>query len=190
MMLQLAEKYYDMPDLFENLVQSHSAISVTQNDHNFTIKAPENLKPDETIMIRPKEVDLMSQLETGELDYLIIYRSVVYQHRNSGVDFLILPDDIDLSNPSLATDYDNVSLLQYSDKPDKGKIITARPVVYGITIPTNAEHTNEAEKFIEMLLGDIGQEIFNDNGQPPITPARANDINKLPDRLKNLVDQL
>jgi molybdate/tungstate transport system substrate-binding protein len=94
MMLQLAEKYYDIPNLFEELIQSHSSISVTQDGHDFTIKAPENLDPDSSIMIRPKEVDLMAQLETGELDYLIIYRSVAYQHRYSGVDFVNLPDAI------------------------------------------------------------------------------------------------
>jgi molybdate/tungstate transport system substrate-binding protein len=105
MMLQLAEKYYDIPNLFEELIQSHSSISVTQDGHDFTIKAPENLDPDSSIMIRPKEVDLMAQLETGELDYLIIYRSVAYQHRYSGVDFVNLPDAIDLSNPNLASDY-------------------------------------------------------------------------------------
>jgi hypothetical protein len=41
-----------------------------------------------------------------------------------------------------------------------------------------------------MLLGEIGREIFNDNGQPPIIPARVSDINKIPDELKNLVVQL
>jgi molybdate/tungstate transport system substrate-binding protein len=95
-----------------------------------------------------------------------------------------------LSNPNLASDYDNVSLVQYSDKSGKEKFIIAKPVVYGITIPTNVEHNDEAVKFIEMLLGEIGREIFDNNGQSPIIPARVSDINKIPDELKNLVIQL
>ena len=131
----------------------------------------------------------MAQLEAGELDYLIIYRSVAYQHRESNVEFLELPQDIDLSAAALATNYSRVSLQQYSDLEGKGKLITAKPIVYGITIPTNAKHKEEAENFVKLLLGSEGQAVLNDLGQPPITPARASDITKIPDGLKELVVQ-
>jgi molybdate/tungstate transport system substrate-binding protein len=189
MMLQLAEKYYNITNLFEDLIQSHSSISATQSGENYTIKAPESLSPDSSIMIRPKETDLMAQLEASELDYLIIYRSVAYQHREAGVKFLELPNAIDLSEASLADEYKRVSLQQYSDKSGNGKMITAKPIVYGITIPTNANHPEEAEKFIELLLGTKGQQVFTDLGQPPIIPARASNLDKLPESLKSLVIQ-
>ena len=189
MMIQLAEKYYNLPNLFEDLVENHSSITIEPNGLNFTINVPENLDPDSSIMIRPKETDLMAQLEAGELDYLIIYRSVAYQHRDSQVNFLELPKDIDLSDAALANEYCKVSLQQYSDQEDKGKLIKAKPIVYGITIPTNVKHNKEAEDFIKLLLGTEGQAVLNDLGQPPITPARASDINKIPDGLRDLVVQ-
>ncbi len=193
MLIQLAEKYYNQSNLFDDLVESHSSIKVVQDQENFTINAPENLDPDKSIMIRPKETDLMAQLEAGELDYLIIYRSVAYQHRDSHVKFLELPKEIDLSDAALAYYYGNVSLQQYSDLEDKGegkgKLIKAKPIVYGITIPSNAEHNKEAEDFVKLLLGTVGQAILNDLGQPPIVPARASDISKIPDTLKEFVIQ-
>lgn len=189
MMIQLAEKYYNLPNLFEDLVESHSSITVEKNSENFTINAPENLNPDSSIMIRPKETDLMAQLEVGELDYLIIYRSVAYQHRESNVRFLELPKNIDLSDASLANDYGRVSLQQYSDSVGKGKLIKAKPIVYGTTIPTNAENNNEAENFVKLLLGADGQRVLNDLGQPPIVPARVSDINKIPVGLAEFVVQ-
>lgn len=173
MMLQLAENVYNIPNLFDELVVDHTSISVQNIGNNFTINAPENLDPDSTVMIRPKEVDLMALLESGELDYLIIYRSVAYQHQNNGVKFLILPDAIDLSNSDLAINYSVVSLQQYSDQPGKGKLVKAGPVVYGITIPTNAAQVNEAISFVKMLLSKKGQDILNRLGQPPIVPARV-----------------
>jgi molybdate/tungstate transport system substrate-binding protein len=187
MMLKLAELHYNLPDLFEELVEEHTSITIENVDENYTIKVPENLNPDSKVMIRPKEVDLMALLESGELDYLIIYRSVAYQHRDNGVEFIDLPDIIDLSNPDQAAYYDNVSLQQYSDLSGKGKLIQARPVVYGITIPTNAGHRNEAISFLKMLLGEIGRTIFNENGQPPIVPAKVFNIDEVPEELKEFV---
>lgn len=189
MMIQLSEEYYNLSNLFQDLVEEHSDISVVQNEDEFTINAPENLNPDESLMIRPKETDLMAQLEAGELDYLIIYRSVAYQHRDSHVKFLELPKEINLEDASLVAEYGKVFLQQFSDYPDKGKLIKAKPIVYGVTIPTNAEHTKEAEDFVKMLLGSEGQTILNNLGQPPIIPARASNVDKIPSNLKELVVQ-
>jgi molybdate/tungstate transport system substrate-binding protein len=189
MMIQLAEEHNNSSDLFEDLIVSHSDISISNVDDEFTIETPENLDPDDSIMIRPKETDLMAQLEAGELDYLIIYRSVAYQHRDAGVKFIELPTEINLKNASLAGQYGKVFLQQYSDQPGKGKLIKAKPIVYGITIPTNSKHPQEAENFVQMLLGQEGQIILSDLGQPPIVPARASNIEKVPDGLKELVVQ-
>jgi len=189
MMIQLSEKHYNLSNLFDDLIQAHSDISVVQNGDEFTINAPENLNPDDSIMIRPKETDLIAQLEAGVLDYLIIYHSVAYQHRETDVKFIELPKEINLEDASLATEYGKVFLQQYSDQPGKGSLVKAKPIVYGVTIPTNAEHTKEAENFVKMLLGPEGQNILTDLGQTPIIPARASDIEMIPGSMKELVVQ-
>lgn len=190
MLIQLAELYYNRTDLFEELVASHTAISVTEKNGNFTIRSPENLDPDSKVIIRPKETDLMAQLESGDLDYLLIYRSVAYQHRESGVEFIELPAQLDLSSTDYADTYAKVKLVTYSDLPDKSRTITAKPIVYGITIPTNAAHPEEAIEFVKVLIGEKGREILTNLGQPPIVPARTKDISIVPDELKGLVIEI
>jgi molybdate/tungstate transport system substrate-binding protein len=66
-------------------------------------------------------------------------------------------------------------------------LIKARPVVYGITIPTTVEHQEYAISFIKMLLSEVGQSIFNNKGQPPIVPTKASEINKIPEELREFV---
>lgn len=190
MLIQLSENYYNKSNLFEDLIVNHSAFSVIEDNDTFIIKAPEDLKPDSSLMVRPKEVDLMTQLETGDLDYLIIYRSVAYQHKESHVKFLELPGEIDLSSTDFTDFYVKVSLEQYSDIPNKGKTIKAKPIVYGVTIPTNAKNPEVGIEFVKMLLKKTGQKILEDLGQPPIVPARTNNIEKIPKELKDLVVQI
>lgn len=190
MLIQLSEIYYNKPYLFEDLIVNHSAISVFENNGTYKIKTPQDLKPDTSLMIRPKETDLIVLLETGNLDYLIIYRSVAYQHRCSQVKFLELPREIDLSSAKFRDIYAKVSLEQYSDIPNKSKTIKAKPIVYGITIPTNAKHSEIGIKFVKMLLDKTGQKILENLGQPPIIPAKTNNISKVPNELKDLMVQI
>src|SRR5437868_1338055 len=57
--------------------------------------------------IRPKEADLVAQLQTGELDYAWSYRSVA---QASGLRYIDLPPEVDLGDPSRATLYATVSV--------------------------------------------------------------------------------
>ena len=41
-----------------------------------------------------------------------------------------------------------------------------KSIVYGLTIPKCAEDRDLAIKFINLLLSDVGREIFEKNGQP------------------------
>ena len=190
MLIQLSEIHYNKPLLFDDLIINHSAFTIIEENDTYRIKAPEDLKPDNSVMIRPKETDLMTQLETGDLDYLIIYRSVAYQHRDSHVKFLELPKEIDLSSTLCTENYSKVSLEQYSDISDKGKIIKAKPIVYGVTIPTNAKNPDIGISFVKMLLGQTGQKTLQDLGQPPIVPARTINIDKIPIEIKDLVVEI
>ena len=186
MVTVLASDYYGATSLFNDLIGNHTDIGLETNGSVRTVMVPadDSLNPDEHIMIRPKETDLMSALESGEIDYLFIYQSVAVQHASSGVRFLSLPPQIDLSDTEYAGNYSSVKV-----QKSNGDVSTGKPIVYGITIPKNAEHPDLAAEFVELLIGDAGHDILNGAGQPPIVPAVASDPAALPAVLREMVVQ-
>jgi PGF-CTERM protein len=57
-----------------------------------------------------------------------------------------------------------------------GKTKTGKPIVYGITVPKNAENPERGLEFVQFVIGDAGQKIFADMGQPPIVPAEGSGV--------------
>jgi len=161
MLWQLAEVYYGMPGLYQQLDEG----------------CPEN-------NVRPKSVELIALLQAGELDYAFEYRSVAMQH---GLKYLSLPDEIDLSEFGLADYYAQAEVEVTGKEPGTTTTLTGAPIAYGVTIPKNAPHPELALSFLQFLLGPEGQAIMGDCGQPPIAPAIASDRGKLPAGLKDFV---
>ena len=156
---QLAEKFYKKEGLYEKLIAGC---------------------PDKNI--RSAEVDLIALLETGELDYLFIYRSVAQQHK---MPFVILPDEINLKNTKFADFYRTASIKISGKKPGEFIVKKGSPMVYGFTIPKTAENIEGARKFAEFILSSKGREIMEKNGQPCIVPPKiTGNIEKLPENLK------
>lgn len=184
MVTVLASGYYDRPSLFTDLIGNHTGITLQKNGANTTVVVPadDSLNPDGHVMIRPKETDLMAALESGEIDYLFIYRSVATQHASSGVRILGLPPQIDLSDSRYSDNYSMVKV-----RKGNGDISTGKPIIYGITIPKNAENRELAVEFIALLIGEQGRKIMENAGQPPIVPAVASSIAVLPESLKGQV---
>ena len=134
-------------------------------------------------MIRPKETDLLALLESNALDYIYLYRSVAEQHQ---LEYLLLPDEINLKNPDLSDWYETAEVDISGKKP--GETITKRgePMVYGITVINNSENRDVALKFIEFLLkSDYGMKIMEKNGQPSMVPSNTDTYKQLPVALKN-----
>lgn len=132
--------------------------------------------------IRPKETDLLALLESHNIDYIFLYRSVAQQH---GLKYLILPDEINLKNPAFAELYHSVTVDISGKKP--GEFITKRgePMVYGITILKDAPNKKAALKFLEFLLDkDKGMKIMEENGQPSAVPMHTDSYDKIPEVLK------
>ncbi len=179
MVLQLAELYYNDSKIYDDLVAKHSNLKFVEENGTYVLRMPnsENINPDTNkLMIRSMEMELISGLETGEIDYLFIYRSVAQQHHFR---FIELPPQIDLSSNQYADFYKKVVVVQAN-----GKKIAGKPVVYGITIPENSMHKDYAEKFVELVIGKEGQKIFKELGQPPLMPPRVDNADKLPESLK------
>ncbi len=182
MVLQLAEICYDNSTIFDDLIASNTNIETIEENDNYLIQVPEDLNPNTNkLEISDKSVSLFIKLEVHSIGYAFEYRSTAVQH---GFKFVELPDEINLTN----TDHEN-TYKQVKVQLANGKVLTAEPIVYGITIPKNAPNEDLAVDFIKLLIADYGQEVFENCGQPPIVPAVASDIDKLPENLQPLVVQ-
>ncbi len=156
--MRLAEKYYQKPGL---------AAEVLRKDVRY---------------IRPKEVDLLALLEAGAIDYVFLYRSVARQHR---LNYLLLPDEINLKNSELADWYGTVSVDVTGKKPGETIAKRGAPMVYGVTIPKSSRNPKAALAFVEFLLDkDKGTAIMAKNGQPSLVPSPTTTYNKLPPSLR------
>jgi molybdate/tungstate transport system substrate-binding protein len=155
---KLAEKHYGKPGLYKELVRN----------------CPEK-------NIRPKEVDLLALLESGELDYIFIYRSVAEQHNGKSV---LLPDEINLKSPEMNHLYQEVSVELSGKKPGETIFRKGAPMVYGITVPKTAAHPELGVKFVSFVLSDKGKEVMAKSGQPEIIPPGIDCFEKLPQELR------
>ena len=131
--------------------------------------------------IRPKETDLLALLESGEIDYLFIYRSVIQQHR---LKLLRLPDRINLSSPRYSSFYKQARASVTGTKPGETTELQGAPIVYAVTIPRNPPNRKMAEAWVALLLSPEGRGIMEKNGQKALSPAPADNYDKLPASLK------
>jgi len=161
MMLQLAEKYYKRPSLYNKF---------TRKDQQY---------------MRPKETDLLALIETNSVDYIFLYRSVAVQHN---LKYIILPDAINLKNQSFALQYATAKVSINGSKPGEKQIMTGEPMVYSFTILRNAPNKTAAIAFAEFLLQkERGQAIMARNGQPSVVPMKVENFDKIPLQLRPFV---
>jgi molybdate/tungstate transport system substrate-binding protein len=137
--------------------------------------------------IRPKETDLIALFETGTVDYFFIYRSVAEQH---GMQYLLLPDEINLKKPALAESYRTATIELSGKKPGETITRNGEPMVYGVTIPKNAPNPTAALLFVEFLLSEKqGMAIMAKNGQPSVVPAATSSFALIPESLKGFASR-
>ncbi|MBO8180866.1 MAG: tungstate ABC transporter substrate-binding protein WtpA [Archaeoglobus sp.] len=182
MVIQLAELHYNDTKIFDDLVAKHSNLDFTEENGSYilTMHPSEKIEVDESkIMIRSMEMELIHLVESGEIDYFFIYKSVAKQH---GFRFVELPPQIDLSSPDYAEFYGKVKVVMAN-----GREVSGKPIVYGITIPKDAENRELAEEFVKLVVSEEGQKILRELGQDPVVPAMADNPN-IPQSLKELVE--
>ncbi len=161
MVWQLAEAHYGVPGLAQQL-----------GDHC----------PAENV--RPKAVELLALLESGDMDYAFEYLSVAVQHN---LKYVPLPDPINLSKAEYADFYAQAKVEINGAEPGQMVTKTGAPIIYGLTMPKNAPHPELAVAFLQFMLGPEGQAILNELGQPPLTPPLVDAPDKLPAALQPLV---
>lgn len=124
-MFQLAERYYKKPGLASALL-SH---------------APER-------NIRPNAAELAALLAAGELDYIYDYESVAEAQRFR---YIPLPDGINLGDPARAQEYGAVSVRVRGSAPGQQVEFKGQPILYGLSVPTQAPHRAAAARFLAYL---------------------------------------
>jgi len=172
MMIQLANTYYNNSTIFTNLIAQNSAITSTQNGTKTIINSPTNLNPISKIVVRPAVGDLMPVLQSGAVDYVIVYKSDADQQKSSGVKYITLPNELSLNNTTYEPTYNNISINQFNGT-NKTKNVKLTPIVYGITILNNAPDKQLATEFLQLLLSPQGVQITQNNFIIPISPAEA-----------------
>ncbi len=144
------------------------------------IYIPANIEPQGNLVMRPKEVDLVSLLESGAVDYAFEYQSIAIQH---GLRYIKLPPAINLADPDMASEYSKVIVHILVGTNDE-KAIRMAPIIYGVTVPLNAKHRVAALLFVKYLL-EYGREVFSKNGQPFLLNPIG--YGKVPEELRGLV---
>ena len=127
------------------------------------------------------ETSLIAALQSGQIDYLAIYKSTALEQH---LKYIPLPAQINLSDPAMAAGYAKVSI-------HGGSLgtLTAKPIIYGLTIPASAPDAVLGQKFVSFVLSPAGQAIMRGNGFVVISPALANPQNKIPAPLQPLTTQ-
>ena len=166
MVLQLAEKYYRQPGLYDCLMAN---------------------RPEKNV--RPKAVELVSMLKSGSMDYAWEYLSVAIQHE---LKYLTLDDHINLGNYQFDAFYKQAQVNISGKKPGEWITRKGQSVTYGITLVKDAPNPDGATRFLEyMLSADGGLKVLKDMGQPPFIPCRVTSQaiqDALPGNLPRLVE--
>jgi molybdate/tungstate transport system substrate-binding protein len=136
--MQLAEKYYGEPGLYDSLL-AH---------------APES-------NVRPKEADLVGLLQAGEMDYIWSYESLASA---AGLKYVQLPAAIDLSSPADSASYAKARVRVRGKAPGDSVTFRGQPIVYALSIPRKAPHPELAGRFVTYLLSDDGKRILRATG--------------------------
>jgi len=133
--LMLAEKYYRMPGIADKILGS------LQN-------------PEQT----HQEGGLLARLESGQVDAAAGYESEV---RSAHLPYVALPDEINLSNPSMAKPwYDTVSFT-IKDSKGQDQVLHTQPMVFYAAVLKNAPNgVEQGQKFVAFMKSPEGQKLF------------------------------
>jgi len=145
MVMQLAERYYRKPGLYQRLLRNRPLA-----------------------YLRDKSANLTALLQNGDIDYVWTYRSLAQQHQ---LRYLSLDKHINLSDPANESFYRLASVKVTGERPGSHINREGRFVAYGITQLKDAPNPEAALAFLEYLLDPQGgQRVLARFGQPPFDP--------------------
>ena len=137
---QLAERYYHQPGLAQRLAEHCPAANV-----------------------RPHNIDLISLLQSGELDYYFGYASDVRLGKD--LKFVSLPPEVNLADPAHAAKYATASVEVGSDHAVRR--INGGLIGYAAALASRGENREQAIEFTKLMLGSKGRELAVQSGLVP-----------------------
>lgn len=150
-MMELAETYYNTSDLITDIL-----VNATNRQQIFT------------------EENLETYVAAGDLDVGFFYEVEIGSL--SGVKFISLPEEIDLSNPSLNADYATAS---YTNS-ETGTVYNGSASIYTVAVLNNATDMAGAEAFVEYILSSEGQTLLADQGMASANLTAYGDTTAIP----------
>ncbi len=157
LVVKLAEKYYHIKGLFKKLFGYPNFYKVGMEKRG-------------KVIVRPKETDLLALLKLHLVDYIFLYKSVAIQHH---LKYIELPPQISLGSFKYKNLYSTVSFKIEGKSPNQYITVKGKPMIYGITIPQNANSPKDkkgAVLFVKFVLSKEGQNIMKQCGQGVISP--------------------
>ncbi|ALU11806.1 ABC transporter substrate-binding protein [Ignicoccus islandicus DSM 13165] len=142
-----------------DLISGLSGVSIKKSNGDVTIYVYPSIRSSGNFVIRDKSVDLISLLKVGVIDVAFEYESVAVQH---GLKYFPLPDCCNLAKDN--ENYKRVKVVLMASTP-KEKVVEAKAIVYGVTIPICAPHPDKALEFFSFVLSSEGKKVFQSNGQ-------------------------
>ena len=150
----LAQKHYRVPDLKQRILGSD---------------------------INPAQVSRLNlgQLERGEIDAIFLYLSAAH---DLALPYLLLPDEINLSNPAMATYYKGVQFTT-----NKGQTFHGKPISFSAAMLKNANNPYASQHFIEFLLSPLGQQLVQASHFLPSPALVGGDKTSIPGQIQTLL---
>lgn len=108
------------------------------------------------------ERELEAKFADGTIDYMPIYRASAAEHE---LEWLELPEPINLGDTAFAASYGAVHarIPSGSSATDSATIFGA-PILYGLTVPRAAPHTETAIAFVQYVLSPAGGDVLHNSG--------------------------
>jgi molybdate/tungstate transport system substrate-binding protein len=188
--IQLAENYYGEQSLFHDLITANINPPITsiQDGLNYTITVPETQNPiGDKLKLRSSEVGLIALLDSGYLDYCLIYLSNAKQY---GFNYIELPDEINMGSPQHESAYAQVQVVYEHQRFATISLDRAgETIYYGLTIPKNAPNPDLAERFVKFLLAGQGKDDFALAYHPVFAPSFTDNLQVLPESIQSIVAQ-
>ncbi len=109
--------------------------------------------------VRPRSSELVELLKNKTVNFAFLYKSVALQN---GLDFIDLPAQVSLSEPSYAQLYSQVSLRVRGDRAGSVMEVSGAPIRYGICLI--GQDNPWARRFLEYVLSTEAQSLYRELG--------------------------